>query len=108
MEQAKVLWFVLLHWDWVLNQMYSLLMQILGRAKEISDFVKHGESKAFIEIELQDDGQNTIIKRKIDKASHTSVWWINGIVLFTRSKVYTVRSWKGSCKFQHSSRQSMV
>ena len=76
--------------------MYSLLIQILGRAKEISDFVKHGEAKAFIEIELKGDEKNTIIKRKIDKASHTSVWWINGIVLFMRSKMHIVRCWKDS------------
>jgi chromosome segregation ATPase len=53
---------------------------VLGRAKEIQEFVKHGSDKASIEIELYDSGNNgnLIIKRSFKKNSNSSVWRIAG------------------------------
>lgn len=53
--------------------------QLLGRAKEISEFVKHGSDKGWIEIILSNkNGPNVVIKRHINKNNNTSVWKING------------------------------
>ncbi|KAG0277810.1 Structural maintenance of chromosomes protein 5 [Linnemannia exigua] len=52
---------------------------LLGRAKDISEFVKHGSDKGWIEIVLcNKNGSNVIIKRHINKSNNTSVWKING------------------------------
>jgi AAA15 family ATPase/GTPase len=52
---------------------------LLGRAKDIADFVKHGCDKAYIEIELyKQKGQNVIIKRHIKVGTNQSTWKING------------------------------
>ncbi|KAF9904767.1 Structural maintenance of chromosomes protein 5 [Linnemannia zychae] len=52
---------------------------LLGRAKDISEFVKHGSDKGWIEIVLcNKNGSNVIIKRHINKNNNTSVWKING------------------------------
>ncbi|KAI8346052.1 hypothetical protein B0O80DRAFT_407246 [Mortierella sp. GBAus27b] len=52
---------------------------LLGRAKDISEFVKHGADKAWIEIVLCNrHGSNVVIKRHITKSNNTSVWKING------------------------------
>ncbi|CAZ79935.1 unnamed protein product [Tuber melanosporum] len=52
----------------------------LGRAKEISEFVKHGCDTAVIEIELQgkENERNPIIKRKIGRENNTSTFTLNG------------------------------
>ncbi|RUS31254.1 LOW QUALITY PROTEIN: P-loop containing nucleoside triphosphate hydrolase protein [Jimgerdemannia flammicorona] len=57
-------------------------IMLLGRAKDISEFVKTGKDKASIEIELKRQGRggNIIIKRQIKKANNTSSWQINGNV----------------------------
>ena len=50
---------------------------LLGRAREIGEFVKHGESKATIELELfNKDGLNYTIKRVITR-ENKSDWFIN-------------------------------
>ncbi|RPB01733.1 P-loop containing nucleoside triphosphate hydrolase protein [Choiromyces venosus 120613-1] len=52
----------------------------LGRAKEISEFVKHGCETATIEIELQgkENERNPVIKRKIGRENNTSTFTLNG------------------------------
>ncbi|XP_065886406.1 structural maintenance of chromosomes protein 5-like isoform X2 [Dysidea avara] len=52
---------------------------LLGRAKELKDFVKYGKSEAFIEIELfNPSGHNPIIRRKIHCDNNSSTWILNG------------------------------
>ncbi|KAJ1981450.1 Structural maintenance of chromosomes protein 5 [Dimargaris xerosporica] len=53
---------------------------LLGRAKDISEFVKHGYERASIEIELQGhpSSRNPIIKRSIQRSNNSSSWKING------------------------------
>ncbi|KAG0349469.1 Structural maintenance of chromosomes protein 5 [Podila humilis] len=52
---------------------------LLGRAKDVSEFVKHGSDKGWIEIVLcSKQGQNCVIKRHINKSNNTSIWKING------------------------------
>ncbi|KAG0216880.1 Structural maintenance of chromosomes protein 5 [Mortierella sp. NVP41] len=52
---------------------------LLGRAKDISEFVKHGSDKGWIEIVLcNKNGSNVVIKRHINKNNNTSIWKING------------------------------
>ncbi|KAF9183789.1 Structural maintenance of chromosomes protein 5 [Haplosporangium sp. Z 767] len=52
---------------------------LLGRAKDISEFVKHGSDKGWVEIVLcNKNGANVVIKRHINKNNNTSVWKING------------------------------
>ncbi|KAI5778738.1 hypothetical protein EDC01DRAFT_723898 [Geopyxis carbonaria] len=52
----------------------------LGRAKDVSEFVKHGAPEAEIEIELQgrEDERNPVFRRKIFRENNSSSWWING------------------------------
>ncbi|KAI9655521.1 MAG: Structural maintenance of chromosomes protein 5 [Bathelium mastoideum] len=56
--------------------------QHLGRAKELSEFVKHGAREAEIEIELKagekQRGKNPIIKRHIKREGNKTTWFING------------------------------
>lgn len=50
---------------------------VLGRAQNISDFIKHGKPKGSIEIELNNHhGQNYVIKRKLMK-DNKSEWYLN-------------------------------
>ncbi|CAO3590457.1 unnamed protein product [Absidia cylindrospora] len=52
---------------------------LLGRARNISDFVKTGEEQATIQIELKKvNDQNVVIQRKINKSNNSSVWKLNG------------------------------
>ena len=57
--------------------------QHLGRAKELSEFVKHGAREAEIEIELRagekERGRNPVIKRHIRREGNKTAWFINGI-----------------------------
>src|SRR5690242_12984133 len=53
----------------------------LGRAKELSAFVKHGAAEAEIEIELargEDERANPVIRRVIRKEDSKTVFFING------------------------------
>ncbi|KAI8138054.1 hypothetical protein BJV82DRAFT_632418 [Fennellomyces sp. T-0311] len=53
---------------------------LLGRAKNIAEFVKTGEDEAMIKIELKRAGgsQNVVIQRNITKSSNASTWRLNG------------------------------
>ncbi|CAG8496460.1 5616_t:CDS:2, partial [Ambispora gerdemannii] len=51
---------------------------LLGRAKEISDFIKHGAVIAEIEIELKCPDKNVVINRKIKKEKNSTSWKIDG------------------------------
>lgn len=54
--------------------------QVLGRAKEVGEFVKHGSAEAIIEIELKrqpDKRRNPIITRKIKRDGNKSEWLLN-------------------------------
>jgi structural maintenance of chromosomes protein 5 len=56
-------------------------MQLLGRAKDASEFVKHGQREATIEIELKRNGRlsrNPIITRIIKKENNSSTYTLNG------------------------------
>ncbi|GBC01516.1 hypothetical protein RclHR1_04210002 [Rhizophagus clarus] len=50
---------------------------LLGRARDISDFVKHGQERALIEIELKSEDP-IVISRIIEKSNNTSKWKLNG------------------------------
>ncbi|OLL26458.1 Structural maintenance of chromosomes protein 5 [Neolecta irregularis DAH-3] len=52
--------------------------QILGRAKKLSEFVKHGAEEASITIELKDFPENLIITRNISRLQEGSSWMIRG------------------------------
>ncbi|KAI8088924.1 uncharacterized protein BX664DRAFT_123673 [Halteromyces radiatus] len=59
--------------------------QLLGRAKNIAEFVKTGEETASIQIELKQVGQhNVVIQRHINKANNATNWKLNG-----RSSTYS-------------------
>lgn len=52
---------------------------LLGRAREISEFIKHGEDRSCIELELYNNkGPNHVIKRIIEREANRSTWYING------------------------------
>ncbi|KAI9286759.1 P-loop containing nucleoside triphosphate hydrolase protein [Umbelopsis sp. AD052] len=52
---------------------------VLGRARNISEFVKTGKTNATVEIELKRMvGRNLIIQRNIQKANNSSQWKLNG------------------------------
>ncbi|XP_072038157.1 structural maintenance of chromosomes protein 5-like [Amphiura filiformis] len=52
---------------------------LLGRAKEVGEFVKHGCNKAVVEIELHNtSGKNYTIRREIHKQGNRSNWELNG------------------------------
>ncbi|KAK4550880.1 hypothetical protein LTR36_000460 [Oleoguttula mirabilis] len=55
---------------------------LLGRAKDISEFIKHGAKQAEIEIELAADPdkhtQNPVVTAKISRGSKSADFWING------------------------------
>ncbi|KAH6596041.1 hypothetical protein BASA61_003584 [Batrachochytrium salamandrivorans] len=52
--------------------------EVLGRAREIQDFVKHGENKAMVEIELKVAEGRLVITRTFERGSNHSTWKING------------------------------
>lgn len=62
-------------------ELLIFFQKILGRAKEINSYIKHGKKNALVEIELWGSnvpGQNsTTISRYIEEKS--SVWKINGL-----------------------------
>ena len=55
---------------------------LLGRAKDIGDYIKHRCAEASVEIELSNTkGRNLIVKRRIfrnDDGKAQSQWWLNG------------------------------
>ncbi|XP_022091241.1 structural maintenance of chromosomes protein 5-like [Acanthaster planci] len=51
---------------------------LLGRAKEVGEFVKHGSNEAIIELELYKDPKNVIIRRVITKQGNRTTWFLNG------------------------------
>lgn len=52
---------------------------LLGRAKNIAEFVKTGEDEATICIELKKVGvRNVIIQRSFTKANNATTWRLNG------------------------------
>jgi chromosome segregation ATPase len=59
---------------------WSSSFQILGRAPEISAFVKQGCKKAYTEIELKGRAgkSNVIIKREFNRDDKKSIWFMNG------------------------------
>jgi len=54
--------------------------QILGRAPDISSFVRQGKTDAFVELELKGKigRPNVIVKRCFQRKNKSSVWTING------------------------------
>lgn len=62
--------------------MYHWLNQHLGRAKDISEFVKHGAQEARIEIELQGQrgSRNPIIVRRIIREGNASSFTLDGTI----------------------------
>ncbi len=87
MELENQLLFVQQPQDQQEKQKYSCIylkcnlirIQVLGRAKDLTEFVKHGENEASIEIELKQDGpENTIIERRFNKREKGSKWKLNG------------------------------
>ncbi|GAB1609431.1 structural maintenance of chromosomes protein 5-like [Argonauta hians] len=51
---------------------------LLGRASQLSEYIRYGKSKGSIEIELfNPDGDNYVIHREISK-NNMSVWYVNG------------------------------
>ncbi|XP_033109453.1 structural maintenance of chromosomes protein 5-like [Anneissia japonica] len=53
--------------------------QVLGRAKDVGEFVKHGAEKALLEIELfNPNGRNWVVKREIHRQGNRSVWYLGG------------------------------
>lgn len=63
--------------------LYALIIKpkLLGRARDISDFVKHGQERALIEIELKSENP-IVITRTIEKSNNSSKWKLNGKVVF--------------------------
>lgn len=51
---------------------------VLGRAKDVGAYVKHGHDSAWIEIELQGRTGNTTIRRVIMRANGASDWLLDG------------------------------
>ncbi|XP_077989076.1 structural maintenance of chromosomes protein 5-like isoform X2 [Glandiceps talaboti] len=52
---------------------------LLGRSKEVGEFVKYGHNHATLEVELcNPGGRNTIIRRDITRQGNTSTWCVNG------------------------------
>jgi len=55
--------------------------KLLNRADVVSEFVKHGKSTAFVEIELKKlprDRENYIIKLRIKRENNSQKFWLNG------------------------------
>jgi structural maintenance of chromosomes protein 5 len=64
-----------------LPHLFLIIEQHLGRARDVSDFVKTGTREAIIEIELQKDHRtrrNPIITRIIKKEGNKSTYTLNG------------------------------
>lgn len=57
-----------------------LVMQLLGRADNVSDFVRRGEQEGYVEVTLKSGNIDAPlrIKRKIKARDNSSSWEING------------------------------
>lgn len=72
--------------------------QHLGRAKEVSEFIKNGCREATIEIELQraDTGQhsrrNPVFTRHMKREGNKSTWMINGTIAKNKQVITLARS----------------
>lgn len=51
---------------------------LLGRARELQDFIKHGQDRAIIEIHLFHPEKQIVIQRMFEKGSNQSTWKLNG------------------------------
>ncbi|KAJ3107199.1 Structural maintenance of chromosomes protein 5 [Phlyctochytrium planicorne] len=52
--------------------------EILGRAKEVKDFVRKSTTEAVIEIEIKGTQKNIVIERRLHAANNRSTWAIDG------------------------------
>ncbi|KAJ3219302.1 Structural maintenance of chromosomes protein 5 [Dinochytrium kinnereticum] len=52
--------------------------EILGRAKEVRDFVRKSASEAAIEIELKGEKENILVERRLHAANNRSTWLLDG------------------------------
>ncbi len=52
--------------------------QVLGRAKHVKDFVKHGCETATIEVEIKKIPRNLVIHRTLNANLNSSSWLLNG------------------------------
>ena len=72
------------------------MSQYLGRAKEVSEFVKHGTQEAMVEIELAKDGKrfkkNIVIRCIIKREGNRTVYSINGENKSKKATVELARS----------------
>jgi chromosome segregation ATPase len=68
---------------------------VLGRAKDMADFVKHGHKEAEIEVELagKDGHTNPIIQHTIKRDGNKSSWRINGRQTTHKEVIALVRSY---------------
>ncbi|KAJ3204064.1 Structural maintenance of chromosomes protein 5 [Entophlyctis luteolus] len=57
----------------------NMVIGILGRAKEIKEFVKKNQETAVIEIELKTKTGSAIIERSFKHTANTSMWKIDGM-----------------------------
>lgn len=57
--------------------------QILGRADDLSQFLKYGAKEAYVELELKGSAgeRNLVIKRTLGKDSNKSKMEMNGVYL---------------------------
>lgn len=60
---------------------FAKTLQLLGRAKEVSFFVKHGCEKATIEIELKGKSGPHVVARVLNRKDNSSDWCLDGLVL---------------------------
>ncbi|KAJ1861521.1 Structural maintenance of chromosomes protein 5 [Coemansia sp. RSA 989] len=51
---------------------------LLGRAKDISEFVKHGHERGYIEITLASQSGELKVKREIIREGNKTIWKLNG------------------------------
>ncbi|KAJ2785249.1 Structural maintenance of chromosomes protein 5 [Coemansia interrupta] len=67
---------------------------VLGRAKDISEFVKHGHEQGSIEITLagKQPGSSVTIRREIHRENNKTVWRINGRICGAGEVARTTRS----------------
>ncbi|KAJ3019979.1 UNVERIFIED_CONTAM: Structural maintenance of chromosomes protein 5, partial [Siphonaria sp. JEL0065] len=56
--------------------------EILGRAKELKEFVKKNKEQAMIEIELKTEDGSVIVERSFKQNANTSTWKLDGGMLY--------------------------
>ncbi|KAJ2161721.1 Structural maintenance of chromosomes protein 5 [Coemansia sp. RSA 552] len=64
---------------------------VLGRAKEVSEFVKHGHEQATIEITLATDSGELRVRRDIIREKNKTLWKLNGRSASQTEVLRTVR-----------------